>query len=108
MISQENIESLINGFIEKYKIHNVVVTNWREPIFGIANAKDPLFTQLKQVAYQNHKLPNELLKGAKTVISYFIPFNEEVVLSNTTERNASLEWAIAYIETNKLIVKLNN
>ncbi|MHA2324034.1 MAG: epoxyqueuosine reductase [Promethearchaeota archaeon] len=63
--------------------------------------------RLKQVAHQDHKLPHELLKNAKSIISYFIPFNEEIVVSNTKGEKASLKWAIAYIETNQLISELN-
>lgn len=52
-------------------------------------------------------MPKELLNEAKTVISYFVPFKEALVSSNSNGIQCSEEWAIAYIETNKLISELN-
>ncbi|MFX1529794.1 MAG: epoxyqueuosine reductase [Promethearchaeota archaeon] len=103
---QEEIKDLINGFIEDFKVVNNIETKWGESIIAFANAKDPIFLQLKQVVDEDHKLPHELLKNANSIISFFIPFNEDVVFSNSNGMNASKKWAIAYIETNQLIVNL--
>ncbi|MFQ5892479.1 MAG: epoxyqueuosine reductase, partial [Candidatus Methanofastidiosia archaeon] len=48
-----------------------------------------------------------LLKDAETAISYFLPFEKEIPLSNVGGDNSSRKWALAYVETNKLIVDLN-
>ena len=104
---QEEIKDLSIGFIEEYKELNSIQTNWREPLVAFANAKDPLFQQLKQVVDEDHKIPQELLEDANSVISFFIPFNEGVVLSNTSGPNASKKWAIAYVETNKVVIELS-
>ncbi len=53
-------------------------------------------------------LPTELLEDAETVISFFVPFKRKVVKSNAGGEISSKEWAIAYIETNQLIIDLNN
>ncbi|MFX1327895.1 MAG: epoxyqueuosine reductase [Promethearchaeota archaeon] len=74
---------------------------------AFAKANDPLFLQLKNIITFEHKLPNELLSNAKTVISYFIPFNLSIVSSNNKGKSPSIEWAIAYVETNKLINEIN-
>ncbi|MFW9987592.1 MAG: epoxyqueuosine reductase [Candidatus Odinarchaeota archaeon] len=102
-----NIRNLIISFIEDHKNYSNYRTDWEEPIVGFADAKDPLFFELKEKIDKSHKLPTELLKKAKTVISYFIPFNKKIILSNTKGKRASKEWAIAYVETNKLMLKLN-
>lgn len=103
---QEEIKELIKDFIDEYKVVNDIQTKWREAVIAFANAKNPIFLQLKQVGDEDHKLPHELLKNANSIISFFIPFSEDVVLSNSNGMNASKEWAIAYIETNQLIVDL--
>lgn len=105
---QKKIENLIMNFVENYNKTSDFETNWNEPIVGFANTNDPLFWQLRKTVNENHKLPNELLNHAQTVISYFIPFNQKVVLSNTKGKNSSIEWVFAYIETNKLIIGLND
>lgn len=107
MITPEDIKNLIDDFILNYKDKNAIITDWADPIVGFASTDDSLFLQLKQVIDQDHKHPNQLLPSAKTVISYFIPFNENIVQSNIDGKLASKEWAIAYIETNKLITDIN-
>ena len=104
---KEIIENLFKDIIYNYRKSSNSQTKWEEPIIGFAKADDPSFMQLKRIINENHRLPNELLSDAKTVISYFIPFNLEVVSSNSNGKIASKEWAIAYIETNNLITELN-
>jgi len=104
---EEKIQKFIKEFVRNYKIENKTSTDWDEPIVAFANSNDPLFLKLKTLISKTHKLPKDLLKDAKTVISYFIPFKKEVVLSNIGGKDCSKGWAIAYIETNKLIIDLN-
>jgi len=52
-------------------------------------------------------LPKDFLPEAKTVVTYFIPFDESITKSNINDKYSSKEWAVAYIETNKLILDLN-
>ena len=105
---RDKIRSFIKEFVQGYKIENNTLRNWDEPLVAFANANDPLFLKLKTIVSETHKLPTDLLKDAETVISYFVPFQKEIALSNASNENCSEEWAIAYIETNKLIVALNN
>jgi len=104
---QESIENLIKNFIRVSKSNFNFITKWENPVVAFAKANDPLFSQLKRIIIKEHKLPNELLSNAKTVISYFLPFCESIVLSNNEGKSPSIEWAIAYVETNKLINELN-
>ena len=101
------IENLIKGFINNYKGRNKTKTDWDDPLVAFASAADPLFPELKTWVSATHPLPIDLLRDAKTVISYFIPFKKETVLSNRGGENSSIEWAIAYIETNHLITEVN-
>jgi epoxyqueuosine reductase QueG len=76
-------------------------------LIGYANAQDALFLRLKQVVSSSHYTPGELLDRAQTVIVYFLPFDERVARSNRRDVYAAQEWAMAYIETNQLIVAIN-
>lgn len=102
-----NIPDVIREFVGTYKSKNKTKTEWEEPIIAFASAHDPLFVKLKTVISESHSLPTELLREAETVISYFIPFKKAIPLSNVNGQTCSEEWAIAYIETNKLISDLN-
>ncbi|MFQ6089690.1 MAG: epoxyqueuosine reductase [Candidatus Methanofastidiosia archaeon] len=76
-------------------------------MIDFADARDPIFNRLKAIISKDHALPTDLLKDAETVISYFLPFEKEIPLSNVGGDNSSRKWALAYVETNKLIVDLN-
>jgi epoxyqueuosine reductase QueG len=68
---------------------------WEEPVLGVAAASDPLFETLKQsqVVGPIHATPDYWLPGAKSVVSFFLPFSKGV--KKSYDRNAivpSLEW----------------
>lgn len=78
-------------------------TSYRQPLVGIIKADHPEFARLKDYVDPSHLLPEDILPGGKSVVSFFLPFDRSVVVSNTKTGYASREWAIAYIETNRLI-----
>lgn len=65
-----------------------------KPLTGVASASDPLWEKLKepQVVGPHHLSPAEWLMGAKSVISYFLPFTEDVRASNRSKGLPSKEW----------------
>ncbi len=64
------------------------------PLVGIATVGDELFSNLKspELVGKNHLLPQEWLPGARSVISYFIPFSDEVRLANRKKGLPAKEW----------------
>jgi len=72
-----------------------------QPLVGIASAEDSFFLKLKEadVIGPHHLTPGEWLPGAKTVISYFLPFSKVIRESNrlTTDLPSS-EWLYGRIE----------
>ncbi len=83
-------------------------TRWKEPLIGFASAEDSLFPKLKEWVRPSHALPQDLLESAKTVIAYFLPFEDWIEKENAKEGfYPSRSWAIAYLETNRLIHDLN-
>ena len=101
------IEKWIRDFVIAYGREQACQTRWREPIIGVAGADDPLYAQLKRILGPHHKLPGELVPGARSVIVYFVPFDEETALSNIPGEESSREWDYAYIETNNLLAALS-
>jgi epoxyqueuosine reductase QueG len=104
---ENNVEMLIKEFVKHYGETRDVHTKWKEPLVTYADAEDEMFFRLKDVISPSHAMPKEVLPEAKTVVAYFIPFDEEVIKSNIKGRNSSRDWAVAYIETNQLILDLN-
>ncbi len=99
------IERIIEEYVMAYPHSDD--TGWEKPLVAYARADDPLFGQLRKLASPIHEKPADFLKEAKTVITYFMPFKEQVVKSNLKGRYCSKTWALSYIETNKLIAALN-
>lgn len=102
------IETIIKDYVKNY--HNIqkVKTRWKEPLVSFARAEDPLFYKLKDVVSPSHSIPKDFMEDAKTIIAYFLPFEEFIPKSNIEGRDSSRIWAIAYTETNKLILNLNS
>jgi epoxyqueuosine reductase len=79
-------------------------TGYRQPLVGFVAADDPRFAELQHVAEPSHMLPGDLLPGARSVVSFFLPLAPEVVEANARERERVAQgWAVAYVETNHLI-----
>lgn len=70
------------------------------PLVGYAAADDTYFSSFKsqQIIGACFLAPEEWLPGARTVISYFLPFTEEVKKSNRAPGLPSQEWASARID----------
>jgi epoxyqueuosine reductase QueG len=80
---------------------------YRRPIIGFVAADDPGFADLSNLIGFKHMTPEDLLPGAKTIVSFFLPFAPEIPTPNEREKErVAREWALAYIETNALIGKI--
>ena len=72
-----------------------------DPLFGYASANDPYFTEAKKpgIIGAHFMTPVEWLSGAKTVISLFLPFTEQVRSANRQNFTwPADEWLHARIE----------
>jgi epoxyqueuosine reductase QueG len=79
-------------------------TEYRQPLAAFAAASDPGFADLRWLASAEHMLPEDLLPGARSIVSFFLPFAPWVVEANARHRDrVAREWAMAYRETNALI-----
>ena len=101
------IEDRIREFIKKHEKSHNLEDIWQEPLFAYASADDPMFPELKEIVSPKHFMPSDFMKNPKTVITYFLPFQEYVAESNSYGLYSSVEWARAYVETNRLIQLIN-
>jgi len=103
----DKLQSLINHYVKHYSDTRNIKTIWKKPLVAYADALDTMFYNLKGIVSPSHALPTDLLPQAKTVVTYFIPFDESVVNSNIEGTHCSEIWLYSYIETNQLIADLN-
>ncbi len=107
MADADEIRGVIFETIDSLALHWSGTTRWRKPLAGFASAQDPRFAKLGRPGGLPHALPQDFLAGARSVVSFFLPFDEAIVFSNTQSRtDVSREWALAYLETNALIARI--
>lgn len=104
---RQSLVHSIHDFVGSYRSLKATRTDWEEPLVTSAYADDALFQKLKQILCKDHFLPVELLPSAKSVVSFFIPFKKGTALSNQSWGMPSKEWIVSYLETNRLILDLN-
>jgi epoxyqueuosine reductase QueG len=81
---------------------------WKEPIIEIISANNEKLNTLKEAVSPDHFMPCDILPDAKSIISFFIPFQDNIIKSNIKGEMASEEWVMAYIKTNELIKIIND
>jgi len=102
------IINTIKSEIINYETGNNSGNMWKEPIIEIISAKDGRLKMLKKAVSPEHLMPENILPDAKSIISFFIPFQENIVKSNISGTRVSEEWVIAYIKTNDLIKTISD
>ncbi len=102
--SSEDILKVIIDYLDTTPLNRVeaqgIARIFEKPLVGVAFADDPLFLELKKpdVIGIGHMLPYEWLRGAKTVISYFLPFSEKIRTANYHGDLPATEWLYGRIE----------
>jgi len=78
------------------------------PLLGFGAADDPMFAELADpaVVSTTYRQPNEWLPGARTVISYFLPFTEDVRRSNRGNGEPSPEWMHGRIDGQAFVAEV--
>jgi len=96
----KTIESTISDYESGYN-------TWKKPIIEIISANNDKLKTLKNSVSIDHLKPSDILPDAKSIICFFIPYNEDIIKSNMDGEMASREWALTYRKTNKLIKLIN-
>jgi len=100
----ETIKSTVIDYDRKNNSGSI----WKEPIVEIISANNEKIKELTEIISADHLMPEQILPDAKSIICFFVPFQESIVKSNIPGKMASKEWAIAFIKTNDLIKNINN
>lgn len=78
-------------------------TPFDEPLVGFANADNLAFAELKQAVGPQHVMPHDVLRGARSVVSIFLPFGSRIVEGNIGGSSPSPQWCRAYTEGNQCL-----
>ena len=104
---RQKMEEKIWQLVLQYAEENRLELIWRKPLVRFADARHSGFEALKQIVDPQHHLPQDFLPGAKTVISWFLPFEQDLAQSNLDGRLSSERWADAYLATNDMAARIN-
>jgi len=119
-MDKQSIIKMASNFIERSEYNTVSkeaaisdkvvgMKIFDEPIFAFASSGDEYFKLFKDpfIIGEHFILPKEWLAESKTVISFFLPFTEEVKRSNSRDMNwPSEEWLHGRIEGQAFLNKL--
>lgn len=102
----DEIRELVRDRVMAYAQQGASRQWWRTPLVASAEV-DSRFGILKKIASPDHSLPHEILPSARSVIVFFLPFEEFLSMENGHGEFPSRSWAVAYVETNDLISTLS-
>ena len=95
-------------FLEEYHTRTGAVTQWKTPLIGYADVHHPYIRSLRELISPTHYMPEDILPGARVILSYFVGFPEEIGQGNVPGDVPSQQWAQAYGETNEMFLHMNH
>jgi epoxyqueuosine reductase QueG len=105
--SNVDLKERIEKIIKTAAVDPGTETRYREPLVGYSSADDPIFDEMKKIIGAHHLHPKEIFPETKTVVSFFLPFEKELVKLNWKFREPVKEWIQAKGETDSLIGKIS-
>lgn len=102
------LKNQIERIIRTAAVDSCMETRYREPLIGFASADDPIFNEMKEIIRPHNLHPKEVFPEAKTVVSFFLPFEEKLVKLNSQSEEPVKEWMQARGETDRLIAEIVN
>lgn len=104
---KKEIEELIFDFVDQKDRVGKKENYFRHPLVRFGDACSPDLLRIRETYNKNHLLPEDILLGAKTLITYFLPLNAVVAESNRDGKWSSKEWILSYGRTYDIICELN-
>ena len=102
---EEKIANNVKQAIKEFEAREDIVTRFGEPIISYIDARDQLFNLLFDKDLTEH--PKNIYRPGNTVITYFIPYAEEITESNQGGGQVSEQGRRASIESAWLSMKIN-
>ena len=82
---------------------------YQQPIFSVASADAPGFMEIKkpEAVGEHHLMPKDWLPSAKSVISFFLPFERSTVEKNKLDPVApAIEWLYTRVDGQRFLLAL--
>ncbi len=102
---KEKIERNVKKAVAEFQERDDITTKFGEPVIAYVYAKDPLFEMFYERQLCKH--PKAVYQPGNTVIVHYVPFADEVALSNESGDKPSPQWTRAFTESLWLSMQLN-
>lgn len=82
---------------------------YQHPIFSVTRADAAGFDEIRraEVVGPHHTMPQDWLPGAKTVISFFLPYERRIVEANKVDAlEPAVEWLYARVDGQRFLLAL--
>jgi epoxyqueuosine reductase QueG len=104
---ERKLAAAVKDFIEESADKSEGREFFRKPLVGFSSADDPLYERAVKIIGPHHRRPRDFLPAVKTVISFFIPFQREIVQANKVPGPVSDLWGQSYLAANDCINHLS-
>ena len=101
-ITISELRAFLKDFVQEEAAKLPHPSWWRTPLL-VSAPIDKRYDILPQIALNTHLHPYDLLKTAKSLVVFFIPFVKELVKENRPGERPCRNWGLAYVEANNLI-----
>jgi epoxyqueuosine reductase len=85
-MNASDLAEYITATIRRLVAEADAATGYREPLVGFVAADDPRFRDLRRVVEPSHWLPQDLLPGTCSVVSFFVPFEPYVARASARHK----------------------
>lgn len=96
MLTSESLAEMLAREVLRHPLNRLESGErvFHQPLVGIASASDSYFVEFKkpEIIGGFSRTPNEWLPGAKTAISFFLPFSAAIRGSNYPQGTPSVDW----------------
>jgi epoxyqueuosine reductase len=105
-LTVETLRAFAEAFVEAEPSRPGTAGWWEKPLMVSARINER-FDRLPEIAYHEHLLPRDLLREARTVVVFFVPFRKALIRENMKGDRPCRNWGLAYVQTNDLIDRLS-
>lgn len=102
---KSDIEVNVRKAIDEYEEENNCKGMFRNPVIAYHDARDAAFDTFFRMGICRH--PAQIYRPGNTLVTFFLPYSEEIVESNRGGSETSIQWITAYKKGTALIMRIN-
>ena len=102
---KKRLQKRVNETVARFQEREDIRCSFAEPVISYVSVDDVRFDMLFARNLNGH--PREIYRPGRTIITYYIPFDEKIVRANEESPEPTEEWIRAYFESLWLAMYVN-